>query len=113
LAKGERDRLFTYRGAQIREIEIGERGLALLAQMRDEAHRFAHSYQVKTRKVSASILDNIPGIGATKRRRLQQRFPGKNKIMSASEQELTEVPGIGKLLAGVVFSHLHGKDQIA
>jgi len=111
LAKGERDRLFTYRGAQIREIEIGERGLALLAQMRDEAHRFAHSYQVKTRKVSASILDNIPGIGATKRRRLQQRFPGRNKIMSASEQELTEVPGIGKRLAGVVFSHLHGNTK--
>jgi excinuclease ABC subunit C len=111
LAKGDRDRLFTYRGGQILEPEIGERGLGLLARIRDEAHRFAHSYQVKTRQLAVSLLDDIPGVGKVKRQLLLKKFPGRNSIMSAGEQELAEIPGIGKKLAAAVFSHLHGKPR--
>ncbi len=70
--------------------------LFLLQQIRDEAHRFAITFQRKRRgkRVMSSALDNIPGIGPVKRQRLLQRFGSVKGIIAATDEALKELQGI-------------------
>ncbi|GAB5412038.1 MAG: excinuclease ABC subunit UvrC [Chlamydiales bacterium] len=72
--------------------------LFFLQEMRDEAHRFAITFQKKTRKKNLikSKLDEIEGIGPTKKKRLLQHFGSVKRIAEASEEELLSIPGITK-----------------
>ena len=71
-------------------------GLYLIQRIRDEAHRFAITShrRLRSRKGLASRLDKIPGIGPTRRKMLLQRFGTIERIVSASMEELTDLPGI-------------------
>ncbi len=75
--------------------------LRLLQHIRNEAHRFALSYQrkLRERKIKDSILDVVEGLGERKRKELLRHFGSVEKIKSASIEELMRVPGIGKKLA--------------
>ncbi|MCC5831906.1 MAG: excinuclease ABC subunit UvrC [Chlamydiales bacterium] len=72
--------------------------LFLLQQIRDEAHRFAITFQRLRRgkKSMASTLDSLPGIGPVKKQRLLSRFGSLKRILEASEEEWREVKGITK-----------------
>ncbi len=80
------------------EIPLDSPALRLLQQVRDEAHRFAHSYHRKTRGkvLKKSWLDEIPGVGEYTKKLLLSHFSSFNEFKSASIERLTQIPGIGK-----------------
>lgn len=83
--------------------------LLLLARLRDEAHRFAITFQRSTRQKAKlhSSLDDIPGIGPTKRRALLAHLGSFQRVKAASPQVLAEVPGIGPKAARVIWATLN------
>jgi excinuclease ABC subunit C len=83
--------------------------LLLIQQIRDEAHRFAitgHRLR-RDKKRTTSSLQEIPGIGAKRRRDLLRYFGGIQALNRASLEELAKVPGISQSLAQRIFEALH------
>jgi excinuclease ABC subunit C len=89
-------------------------GLYLLQRVRDEAHRFAISYhrQKRSARMISSALDEVAGLGQTRRTALLKHFGSLRRIRQASVQELTEVPGVGPSTARAVLAAL-SSDQAA
>jgi excinuclease ABC subunit C len=79
----------------------------LVARARDEAHRFAITYHRKLREKRAvhSELDDIPGIGAVRKKALLRHFGSVEKIRQASAEELAAVPQMTKSVAAEIVNH--------
>ena len=87
-------------------VKLGRDGrlLLLLQQIRDEAHRFAITFQRKQRgrAMVGSALDRIPGVGPKRKALLMKRFGGIKQIRAATVEELSELPGITLPLAKAI-----------
>jgi len=90
------------------QIPKGRESLYLLQRVRDEAHRFAITYHrnVRGKKMVDSVLDDVPGIGPTRKKALIRRFGSLKQIRSASKTELAEV--VPDSVAVTLWESLHG-----
>ncbi len=88
-------------------------GLYLLQRVRDEAHRFAITFhrQRRSKAMTASALDSVPGLGEKRRKALLAAFGSVKRVRAASAEELAAVPGIGPALAAVIEAELGGSGQ--
>ncbi|HET8682846.1 MAG TPA: helix-hairpin-helix domain-containing protein, partial [Micromonosporaceae bacterium] len=85
-------------------------GLYLLQRVRDEAHRFAIAFhrQRRSKRMTTSALDGVPGLGEVRRKALLRRFGSLKRLAAASIEEIAEVPGIGRRTAEAVVAALAG-----
>ncbi|MGW2920644.1 excinuclease ABC subunit UvrC [Streptomyces angustmyceticus] len=85
-------------------------GLYLLQRVRDEAHRFAITYQRSKRRkrLKSSPLDAVAGLGDTRRQALLKHFGSVKKLRAATVDEICEVPGVGRKTAETVAAALAG-----
>jgi excinuclease ABC subunit C len=88
-------------------------GLYLLQRVRDEAHRFAiaHHRSRRSKSMTASALDGVPGLGESRRKALLKHFGSLKRLTAASVEEIIEVPGIGRHTAAAVVSALASGDR--
>ncbi len=89
-------------------IPRGAPALILLKRIRDEAHRFAITYnrKVRTKRTIKSALDDIPGIGPAKRTALLKKFGSVKRIKEATADEIAEIKGINKAMAEKILKGL-------
>jgi len=84
--------------------------LYLLQQVRDEAHRFAITYhrQLRGKKMTSSVLDDVPGLGPTRTKRLLKEFGSVKKLREVDEADLVALPWLPEAVARAVYARLHG-----
>lgn len=82
--------------------------LRLLQRARDEAHRFAITYnrQLRTRRTVTSALGEIPGVGPARQQVLLEKFGSMRSIAAAAPEEIAALPGFGLALARTIVAHL-------
>ena len=80
--------------------------MLLVAAIRDEAHRFAITYHRKQRGKITSALDDIPGVGPTRRKALLRHFGSLTRLKQASREDLLATPGVPEAVADSVFRSL-------
>lgn len=87
--------------------------LLLLQRIRDEAHRFAITFQRKRRAKSSvqSILDHIDGVGPKRKRALLKHFGGVAEIEAAGVDELSRIPGLSRQLAQSIHSYFEDRTK--
>ncbi|TLP75303.1 excinuclease ABC subunit UvrC [Nesterenkonia sphaerica] len=87
--------------------------LYMLQRIRDEAHRFAIAYHRSTRskKMTASALDEVPGLGPKRRAAVVAHFGSVANILRATPEEIAEVPGLGLETAQKILQHLRADEQ--
>ncbi|MEX1051403.1 MAG: excinuclease ABC subunit UvrC, partial [Gemmatimonadales bacterium] len=83
--------------------------LRLLQRARDEAHRFAVTFNrhTRSRRTITSALLDVPGVGPNRRRALLERFGSLAGVKTASVDEMATVPGISRTLAQRILEHVH------
>ena len=90
-------------------IDTHSEGFRLVTRIQDEAHRFAIEYHrsLRSKDQVKSVLDDIPGIGAVRRRALMRYFEGIDAIREADEAELRAVPEMNAAAAKAVYEYFH------
>ncbi len=80
-----------------------------LMRIRDESHRFGVTFHRKLRnkKTLASELDEIPGIGPSRKKQLLKTLGSLKRIKEADLDQLRSVPGLGEELANQIHNHFH------
>jgi len=90
-------------------LERGSEGLYLLQRIRDESHRFAVEYhrRLRSKRMTASVLDGIPGLGPNRRKRLVAAFGGVRAVQRASLEELVALSWLPDAVGEAVFAKAH------
>ena len=91
-------------------------GLYLLQRVRDAAHRFAITFhrQRRSKAMTTSVLDDIPGLGEVRRKALLRHFGSVKALKAASVEQIRQVPGIGVALGATIHRTLkHPRTQTA
>ncbi|GGV21761.1 UvrABC system protein C [Actinomadura cremea] len=85
-------------------------GMFLVQRIRDEAHRFAITFhrQRRSKAMTFSELDNVPGLGPARRSALLKHFGSVKRLKEATPEQVAEVPGIGPRSAETIVAALHG-----
>jgi excinuclease ABC subunit C len=85
--------------------------LYLLQQIRDEAHRFAITYhrELRGKSMTKSVLDDVPGLGPTRRARLLKEHGSVKRLRALTEDELVAIPWLPEKVGRAVFAQLHGE----
>jgi excinuclease ABC subunit C len=107
LAKKEEEVFVPGRTESVR-LDRRNRALHLLQRVRDEAHRFAVSYnrKLRSRRTIRSDLGDIPGIGPQRQTTLLRRFGSLQGVREATKEEIARVPGFSEALASRVLTYL-------
>ena len=107
-----RTRGLYYQNEEI-SIDRHSEGFRLITRIQDEAHRFAIEYHRSLRSKSQvrSILDEIPGIGDTRRKSLMRSFQSLDAVREASVEELCQVPGMNRAAAESVYQFFRRKEK--
>src|SRR6266513_1081176 len=84
--------------------------LYLLQRIRDEAHRFAITYhrQLRGKRMTRSVLDDIPGLGPVRKKRLVKELGGVGAVKAASLETLQALPWLPEKVAAAVHEKVHG-----
>jgi len=103
-----RTRALLYNGVEV-PLKLTSEGFRLVVRIQEEVHRFAIEYHRKLRQKTAtkSVLDDISGIGATRRKALMMRFGTIEGIKAASMDELAATNGMNKKTAEAVYEFFH------
>ena len=90
-------------------IDQNSEGFHLITRIQDEAHRFAIEYHrsLRSKQQVHSVLDDIPGIGETRRKALMRRFKSLEAIRDADVEELASTESMNQLAAQKVFDFFH------
>jgi len=94
-------------------LPLNHPGLNLLQRVRDEAHRFANTYNavLRSKKIRESVLEDFSGLGPVRRAALLEHFGGIDRLRAATVEEIREVAGFGPKLAGELHAFLARKDE--
>lgn len=94
-------------------LPLSHPGLNVLQRLRDEAHRFANTYNasLRSKKIRESVLDDFAGLGPVRRAALLARFGDIDRLRAAGVAEIAEVDGFGGKLAAELHAFLHGPAQ--
>ena len=108
LAKKEETIIFPDERVPLR-LPLADAGLRLLQRLRDEAHRFANTFNadLRSRKIRESVLDDVEGLGPVWRAAILAHFGSIDRVKAAPVEALAEVPGVGPRLAGEIHAFLH------
>jgi len=92
-------------------LTLSHPGLQLLQRLRDEAHRFANTYNadLRSKKIRESVLDDFPGLGEVRRAALMAHFGDIDHLRTATEEQIAEVGGFGPKLTAELHAFLHPK----
>ncbi|WP_218220101.1 excinuclease ABC subunit UvrC [Nesterenkonia sp. Act20] len=87
--------------------------LYMLQRIRDEAHRFAIAYHrsKRSKQMTASALDDVPGLGPSRRAAIVAHFGSVANLKKASVEEISEVPGLGRGTAQKILDHLKAEAE--
>lgn len=94
-------------------IDTSSEGFRLITRIQDEAHRFAIEYHrsLRSKEQVHSLLDDIPGIGETRRKALMRRFKSLESIRDASLEELAGTESMNAASARQVYDFFHSADS--
>jgi excinuclease ABC subunit C len=108
LAKKHETILFPDERAPL-NLPLNSPALNLLQRLRDEAHRFANTYNadLRSKKIRESVLDDFAGLGDVRRAALMEHFGDIDRLKSASAAEIRDVDGFGPKLAIELYEYLH------
>ena len=95
------------------QIPRDSEALYLLQQVRDEAHRFAITYhrQLRGKKMTRSVLDDVPGLGPGRRARLLKQFGSVKRLRELEAAELAGLSWLPDRVAHALYEHLHGRAE--
>jgi len=84
--------------------------LYMLQRIRDEAHRFAITYhrQLRDKRMTKSVVDDVPGLGPTRRKRLLKELGGVTAVKKATLEELEALPWLPSAVASALYRKIHG-----
>ncbi|MDY4690703.1 MAG: helix-hairpin-helix domain-containing protein, partial [Atopobiaceae bacterium] len=111
LAKSDEELFVTWDDAPV-VLPSGSASLYLVKQVRDEAHRFAITFhrELRDKAMTVSILDEVPGVGPTRKKALRKAFGSMRRLREATLGQIEAVPGIPAQVAREVYDTLRAWD---